>query len=371
MWLAITIDGVPPAGLQMQDGQISLGPAGLAMGASGPTATPPSTSVTASARGYLAPTGVTSITLSGSAQTVTGNDAGDSFIVSNNSANHIYGGAGNDTFILGRGGDVATGGGGADRYVFNETPWAAGHITDFDPGHDLIDLSGLLARSGYSGADPIHAGYIKLTADAAGQAQIWSNLGPIANAGWWLVTTLDGVSVSDVAMLGDYVTVNPNATVSKASYTAPDGVTAIHLTGANQTIHANNGGDTIWSDDTHNTLIGGTGNDTFHIGRAGDTVTGGGGNDTFAYAEVPWGGSHITDFQSGDVIDLTGLMQTTHDTGSDGFADGYLRIASDSSGNAQISANYNLPGNDSWWVVATLDHVAASSLHTHGAFVTG
>jgi beta-glucanase (GH16 family) len=157
-----------------------------------------STTTTAVATGdavYVAPQGVTSITLVGSRQTVTGNDAGDTFI-SNNTGNRLIGGAGADAFDIGRGGDVVTGGDGADRFVFAETPWAAGHITDFTAGQDVVEISGLLARSGYTGSDPVADGYIRIVADAAG-AQIWSNLDPVSpGAGWWLVTTLDGVSAS-------------------------------------------------------------------------------------------------------------------------------------------------------------------------------
>jgi hypothetical protein len=157
---------------------------------------------------------------------------------------------------------------------------------------------------------------------------------------------------------------------SDATYTVPAGVTTIHLTGADQTVTGNNAGDTFWSNDTGNVLIGGTGNDTFHLGRGGDWATGDGGNDTFAFAAIPWAGGHITDFSAGDMLDLSVLMSTTSDTGTDGFADGYLKITADSSGNAQVWADYHIPGNDGWWLVETLDGVAPSSLTHTGDVIT-
>ncbi|HEY4028818.1 MAG TPA: Calx-beta domain-containing protein [Caulobacteraceae bacterium] len=128
-------------------------------------------------------------------------------------------------------------------------------------------------------------------------------------------------------------------------------------------------GQTFTSDNNGDTWVGTAGNDTFNLGRGGDIVTGNGGNDTFKFAEIPWAGGHITDFNAGDVLDLTGLMHTTSDTGSDGFADGYLKIADNAQGAAQVWANYNLPGNDGWWLVETLDGVTSAALHHAGAMI--
>ena len=114
-----------------------------------------SSSVSTADATYVAPEGVTSITLTGtSAQTVTGNNAGDTFH-SNNNANHLIGGTGDDTFYIGRAGDTVTGGGGHDTFMFNENPWSPyGHITDFN-ADDVIDLTPTLAKASYSGSDPV------------------------------------------------------------------------------------------------------------------------------------------------------------------------------------------------------------------------
>jgi Ca2+-binding RTX toxin-like protein len=150
---------------------------------------------------YTAPAGVSSITLTGAWQTVHGNDAGDVFIVANSTGNALYGGTGDDTFYLGRGGDWASGGGGSNTYVFQATPWASGGITDFHAG-DTIDVGGLLAHSGYTGSDPVGAGYLKITDDGQGDAQIWSNV----NSVWWLVTEVEHVQASSLHVSGAFIT---------------------------------------------------------------------------------------------------------------------------------------------------------------------
>ena len=54
----------------------------------------------------------------------------------------LNGGNGDDTIVIGAK-DVATGGAGADTFVtgsYIETAEVAGHVTDFQPGHDVIEV---------------------------------------------------------------------------------------------------------------------------------------------------------------------------------------------------------------------------------------
>jgi hypothetical protein len=256
---------------------------------------------------------------------------------SDNAGDHWTGTSGNDTFNLGRGGDVVTGNGGADVFKFAEVPWAGGHITDFG-ATDSVDLTGMLTRSGYTGSTPISDGYLTITADSTGSAQIWTD--PHNGTGSWLVATLDGVSPNAVRMNGDVVVSAPG-----------------------QTYTSDNNGD-HWT--------GTAGNDTFHLGRGGDVVTSGAGADTFAFAETPWAGAEIKDFSQadGDVIDLSGLLARSGYTGSDPFADQYLKLTTASDGSAQVWSDIHAPGNDGWWLVATLDGVSTSSLHYSGGMLT-
>ena len=374
-WVAADLSEVAPTQLSYQQGR--LAEPGFTPPAPGPTGG--GSAVSTGAPSYTAPPGVTSITLTGSAQTVTGNDSGDTFI-SNNSGNHLIGGAGDDHFGLGRGGDVAAGGSGADHFVFDELPWAGGRIVDFS-AQDSIDLTGMLAKIGYSGADPIGAGYLKITADGAGGSQIWADLDAMApGAGWWLVTGVDSVAPASLTVLNGTVTqsvASPPAegqsiSTSAASYAVPGGVTSITLTGSAQTVTGNNAGDIFVSNNTGNHLIGGSGADTFIIGRGGDVVSGGAGSDSFMFNEVPWAGGHITDFSAQDHIDLTGMLSKLGYAGSDPVADGVLKITADGAGGAQLWADLDpvSPGAG-WWLATTIDHQAPVSLHLQGAFITG
>jgi beta-glucanase (GH16 family) len=230
-WTTSVATGAPSATLAadipstsvLLTGQPGSTSSGGSTGATGPASPDPGAggqAVSTSDAAYTAPAGVTSIALTGSWQTVTGNDEGDTFF-SNNTGNALIGGAGNDSFYIGRGGDWATGGAGADAFVFNGTPWAVGHITDFMPGQDTIDLTGLLAASGYTGANAIADGYIKIVDDVAG-AQIWSNLEPVsAGLGWWEVTVVDGVSAGSLQMQGGLVSGVGGSSPSPAAPAAP------------------------------------------------------------------------------------------------------------------------------------------------------
>jgi hypothetical protein len=286
------------------------------------------------------------------------------------------GGPGDDVLHLGRSGDIASGGGGNDVFAFAEVPWNGAHITDFSPG-DRIDLTGLLATTGYMGSDPIGAGFVRITTDDAGNGQIWADYNQPGNDGWWLVTTVDGVSGTALQLVNGVVTElsSEQAIFTSASdYVAGSNDTAIHLTGSDQTVDASGarGAVTLFSNDSGNVLIGGLHDDVFHLGRGGDVVTGAAGADNFAYAETPWAGGGITDFNAsqGDVVDVSGLLARSGYTGSDPFADGYLRYTTAADGSAQLWSDINQPGNDGWWLVATIDGVGTSSLHYANGMIT-
>lgn len=57
-------------------------------------------------------------------------------------------------------------------------------------------------------------------------------------------------------------------------------------------------------------------------------------------------------------------------TGSDPFADQYLKLTTASDGSAQVWSDVHAPGNDGWWLVATLDGVSTSSLYYSNGMIT-
>jgi hypothetical protein len=337
---------------------------------------PPNGTVYTSEPWYFAPAGVSTIHLTGSNQVVQANGAGDVFW-SNDTRNDLVGGAGSDTFHLGRGGDIAVSGGGSDTFDYPAIPWAGGSISGFS-APDVLDLTGLMSTTPDTGSDGFADGYLKITDDGSGNAQVWADYNVPDNNAWWLVTTLYGVAPSSLQHVGDVISMGSSigqtdVSTAASDYTAPALVKTITLTGSNQTIDASaTSGVSINSNDSGNVLIGGAGDDTFHLGRGGDWVAGGAGADTFAYAAIPWAGGGITDFNAaqGDTVDVTGLLANASFTGPDPFAAGYLKFTADGSGNAQLWADYNLPGNNGWWLVATLDGVSTSTLHYANGLIT-
>jgi len=71
--------------------------------------------------------------------------AAGSVLTAQDGGSNLVGGAGDDTLIAGHGPDTLTGAGGADVFRFGSVPWSAGHVTDFTPGTDQLDLSALLS----------------------------------------------------------------------------------------------------------------------------------------------------------------------------------------------------------------------------------
>jgi hypothetical protein len=158
-----TLDHVSPS---------SLTPSDWGQGASTPTAPPPNTPPPPT--NPPPPTTTPGVTLT--APTTGGT---------------LTGGAGNDTLIAGQGATTMTGAAGSDTFVFQKLPWSSGHITDFTPGVDKIDIHALFTTP-YSGTDPVADGFVSLASDGAGGTKVYFN--SPAQQWPWLITTLDHVA---------------------------------------------------------------------------------------------------------------------------------------------------------------------------------
>lgn len=352
--------GLDSSGQEVVQTYAITGPSGVAN---------PGAVVSTSARTYVAPAGVTDIHLTGSGQNITANSAGD-VIWSDNTSNFLRGGAGDDLFHIGRGGDYVYGGGGADTFAFAETPWAAGTIGDF-ASDDRIDLRGLLASASYTGSDPVADGYLKITNDANGNAQIWADYNQTGNNGWWLVTTVVGVHDASLQLNNGVITyITPPSAVITAdtNYWAPASVTSITLTGSQQTVHVSNAqNSTVYSDGGGNTLVGGTGHNLFHIGGGGDTVIGGMGRNTFAFDQTPAVAAAITNFHvtNGDSIDVSGLLANDGYTGSNPIGDGYLKLTANGDVE-QLWANGHPSDSNGWTLVANISGGTGTLTYSDG-----
>jgi Ca2+-binding RTX toxin-like protein len=126
--------------------------------------------------------------------------SGQTFTADDSPGQVLTGGSGDDIFYAGHNSVVMTGDGGADKFVFQYLPWNAGHITDFTPGTDKLDLHALFAASGYAGTDPIADGYLQFQSDGQGGTQVrFDPDGPGSGSPWqFLITTLDHVDPSNV-----------------------------------------------------------------------------------------------------------------------------------------------------------------------------
>ena len=150
---------------------------------------------------YTVPSGIRTVQLVGTAaQTVTANNHDHL----NDYGSTLIGGTGNDTFVAGHSSDTLTGGAGSDRFVFGELPWNAGHITDFNPASDVIDLAGIFGAIGYSGSNPFADSYLSVGTDGAGNPKIFVHPEVPATTIPVTVTTLDHVLPAQITS-GDWV----------------------------------------------------------------------------------------------------------------------------------------------------------------------
>jgi Ca2+-binding RTX toxin-like protein len=76
----------------------------------------------------------------------------------------LIGTAGDDTITGLQNRDTLTGGGGDDIFRYTALVDAGDTITDFAVGSDKLDLAGVLDSVGFSGSNPISAGYVGFTA---------------------------------------------------------------------------------------------------------------------------------------------------------------------------------------------------------------
>jgi beta-glucanase (GH16 family) len=335
---------------------------------------------------YTLPDNVHNLALTGAGQTVWGNGL-DNVITSNNNNNVLNGGAGNDTLIAGRGHDHLTGGAGYDTFVYNGFPWDIGQITDFTPYQDQVDLRGMLGSVGYTGADPMGAGYIALKTDGSG-TEVWFDPDGWGPGGAYWVLSMANVQAASLQVVNDFIVgagSSPNLYylgAGGAAPSAPSNPTPVYTPPASAPPPSDPappaspvpsaGGQTFWSDNNGDWWTGTSGNDMFNLGRGGDHATGAGGADTFKFAGVPWAaGGHITDFGTDDVLDLSAMFASVGYWNNNTFTDGHLAATSDGAGGTQIWFDLDgLPVGAGTWLVTTLDHVAPSSLSISNGLIT-
>jgi S-layer protein len=245
------------------------------------------------------------------AVTINANAGNDTITGSSTKASTLNGDAGNDTITGGAAADTIDGGAGNDTFKADLTEQAGASDTKgsvINLSADTLTQSGVFTATGYY-----------LTAAASTVA---------ADTATYL---FDGESTTNASVVDTLVSIE-NAT----------GTT---------------GGDYIVGSSAANTITGGAG---------ADTMTGGAGNDTFAISAGDWsqlaaGADKITDFASGDSIDLAtaGLAANYTEVDGSGYASLALAVTALEAGwfTAGLDGHlyalvYNLNGSGNSYLVA-------------------
>ncbi|HEY7808522.1 MAG TPA: Ig-like domain-containing protein [Croceibacterium sp.] len=221
-----------------------------------------------------------------------------------------YGGHGNDTII---------GSQDNDGFYFGTDAagngmWGANDSVDGQGGTmDELGLQGDYAAGG-SGAIVFGANQLTsiemIVCISGGDARF----GAPAGHGYSYDLTMDNGNVA----AGQTMYISANA------LRAADGVNLL----SDETLTFNGSAETdgkfvIYGGHGADTITGGAGDDKIYGGAGADTLTGGAGNDTFAYMSAAHSTSGatdlITDFASGDKIDLSAIDANTVHSGNDAF----------------------------------------------------
>ena len=139
-----------------------------------------------------------------------------------------------------------------------------------------------------------------------------------------------------------------NATNGNDTIYGGAGADTINGGGGDDTIYGGSGGDNLGGGNDGDHLYGGSGTDTISGGNNNDTIIGGygadnltgsNGNDTFVYLDAKDTNDTITDFTSGDKIDLSAIDANSNLGGDQGFAFGGTTATANGVWYAQSGAN--------------------------------
>ena len=127
-------------------------------------------------------------------------------IVGTLAADNITGGNGNDVIVASQGNDILTGGAGRDVFFYTDAYSNGGgndRITDFELGRDRIDLSEPLARSGYSGSDPVADGYVTVNSTGNNTVQLTFDSDGYGSQAGTTIVTLENVDTNEFSNNAD------------------------------------------------------------------------------------------------------------------------------------------------------------------------
>jgi Ca2+-binding RTX toxin-like protein len=295
---------------------------------------------------YTIGANVEELILGGTAKINGTGNATDNIITGNISANIITGLAGNDTLDGGGGIDTLIGGQGDDTYFVDV---AGDIITELaNEGTDSV-----MAKNSYTLSANVEnltlvgSGSINGTGNASNNNIAGNNSNNLLDggAGADTLTGLDGNDTYTVDNTGDviveaasegYDRVNSSVTYTLSANVEEltlTGTSAINGTGnsADNELNGNSAANVLSGGAGLDEINGGDGADTITGGLDADTLTGGLGNDTFVYTALldsklqtdPYGATYgvdvITDFLSGDKINMSAIDANTASGGDQAF----------------------------------------------------
>ncbi len=225
-------------------------------------------------------------------------DNGNDFLSGGPGLDSLYGGAGDDALWAGTGDnsqDIMKGQAGNDTIGGG----AGNDNLDGGDGSDVI--------FGGSGNDYIHGGL-----DAAPN-EIWSGTGGDQVYGSGGADTIGGGTGHDSISAGageDIIYGGKGSDGGNDTINGDAGDDTIYASRGTDRINGGTGDDQLYGGADNDTLSGGDGDDLLYGGAGNDELTGGAGADTFAFF-VGFGKDTITDFETGDVLDLSGVGSLT------------------------------------------------------------
>ncbi|QLA20092.1 beta strand repeat-containing protein [Desulfolutivibrio sulfoxidireducens] len=288
---------------------------------------------------------IENVTGGSGSDTLTGS-SGANVIVGGAGHDTITAGSGNDTLDGGTGNDVINGGSGVDTLTYSWVTSALtvnlGLTTAQNTGGGGTDtLSSIENVIGGSGSDTItgNASANVLTGGngndrlygLAGNDSLSGGAGNDLLDGGTGNDTLAGGTGTDTATYSWATTaVKVNLGLTTAQNTGAGGTDTLssieNVTGgkSNDTLTGSTGANALTGGSGNDKLTAGAGNDILTGGLGTDTLSGGSGNDVFVYASVsesPSGSARdtITDFASGDKINLSAIDARTNVSGNQAF----------------------------------------------------
>lgn len=127
----------------------------------------------------------------------------------------------------------------------------------------------------------------------------------------------DSVPASSQTLKGDSGNNSLSGTEGNDVIRANGGNDEVHGRNGSDELHGNSGNDKLYGDAGNDRLLGTSGNDVLQGGLGKDLLEGGSGTDKFVFTSLEDAGDTIADFRSGDVIDITALMEKFSDGGDD------------------------------------------------------